>query len=160
MNEHPSHAATHIETEALILKAVAEQLGIPLRQGVDIEFADAVMKVDGAAEDESVLVEIFAHVGKLRGGQKHKVSTDALKLLALAESRPGAKLILAFADHEAASSISGWKKAVLDQRGIERIVVELSEQDRAALVAAQKKGKMINAPLESADSAEAAKKTA
>lgn len=146
MDHHPSYAATHIEKEALILEAVAGQLGVTLRQGVEIKFGDAVMEVDGATEDESVLVEVFAHVGKLKGGQKHKVSTDALKLIALAESRPDAKLILAFADQEAASSIAGWKKAVLDDRGIDRMVAELSDDDMAALVAAQQGGNMVNAP--------------
>lgn len=43
----------------------------------------------------------------------HKVSTDALKLLAIREVHPAARLILAFADEAAAGSVSGWKAETL-----------------------------------------------
>lgn len=150
MTEHLSTAAVQTKMEAVILDALSAQLGVTLEQKVKLEFGDAWMELDGATEDESVLVEVFAHVGKLKGGQRHKVSTDALKLIALSESRPQSRLILAFADQAAASSIVGWKAAVLKHHGIELLVAELSEAEHAELVAAQAKQKMINAPDEGA----------
>jgi hypothetical protein len=44
---------------------------------------DVEVRPDGVDAERTVFVEVFAHVGKLRGGQRHKVSTDALKLLAI-----------------------------------------------------------------------------
>jgi len=38
--------------------------------------------------DRSVFVEVFARIGTLRGGQRHKASTDALKLLAIRDVFP------------------------------------------------------------------------
>lgn len=150
MTNHPSSAEVQTKKEAVILDDVSEQLGVVLQQKVKLEFGEAWMEVDGATEDESVLVEVFAHVGKLKGGQKHKVSTDALKLIALSESRPEAKLILAFADQAAASSVAGWKAAVLKHHGIELLVAKPSEADHAELVAVQEKQEMTNASVEGA----------
>ena len=41
--------------------------------------ANSRVRPDGVGVDASIFVEVFAHIGKLRGGQMHKVSTDALK---------------------------------------------------------------------------------
>jgi hypothetical protein len=150
MNNHPSSSEVQRSKEAVILRAVSNQLGVDLCQKVKLGFGQAWMEVDGATEDESILVEVFAHIGKLEGGQRHKVSTDALKLVALGESRPHARRILAFADQAAASSVAGWKAAVLEHHGIELLAVELSDADRAELVAAQEKQKMVNASPEDA----------
>lgn len=130
----------------MILSAVAKQLGVVLQQKVKLGFEEAWMEVDGATADESVLVEVFAHVGKLRGSQKHKVSTDALKLIALKEARPEARLILALGDQAAVDSVTGWKAAVLKRHGIELLAPQLSDVDLAELLAAQGKQKMVNAP--------------
>ena len=45
-----------------------------------------------------MLVECFAHVGAMKGGQRHKVATDALKLITLGRGKPGARLLLALAN--------------------------------------------------------------
>lgn len=84
-----------------------------------------------------MFVEVFARIGTLRGGQRHKVSTDALKLLAIRDVFPGARLILAFADGQAAASISGWKADALRSNDIEIHTVDLTAAERAALKAAQ-----------------------
>ncbi len=76
------------------------------------------------------------------------MSTDALKLIAVGETRPDARLILAFADQAAADSVSGWKAAVLNRNKVEKMVVEVSDEDRALIVAAQERQRMVNAPAE------------
>jgi hypothetical protein len=47
------------------------------------------VKVDAVADDESVLAEIFARQGRLKGSQQKKVGIDALKLITVARMRPG-----------------------------------------------------------------------
>lgn len=100
------------------------------------------------AKDRSVLVEAYAHIGRLRGAQPNKVCTDALKLLALRESLPLARLILAFADQEAAASIAGWRATVLERNGISIMVAKLPEAQRESIEDVQRKQRMINAPVD------------
>jgi hypothetical protein len=71
-------------------------------------------------------------------------STDTLKLLALRKTHPKARLVLAFADREAADSIVGWRAAVLRQHGIEKIIVDLTDADRERIVRAQELQRMEN----------------
>lgn len=143
---HQSDSSAQRDAEAVVLAGVASQLGVAIHQKVRLEFDAANVELDGASTDESVLVEVFARIGKLRGGQLHKVSTDTLKLLALGEQRPSARLVLAFADQAAADSIVGWRGAVLERNKIEKVVVPLSNDQRAVILAAQAKQNMVNAP--------------
>jgi hypothetical protein len=152
MPKHASDSSVQIAAEATILTALSKAIGIPFSQGVTLPIGAAHVRPDGIAVDESVFVEVFAHIGKLKGGQRHKVSTDALKLLAIRETHPHARLILAFADDAAAASVSGWRAGTLKANGIEIHVVSLSAADRARIEAAQVRQKMVNPPAESVDS--------
>lgn len=142
----PSDSTVQLKAEALILADVGKQLGIELIQKVRVTVGNARAEVDGASADQSVLVEVFARIGRLRGAQLHKVSTDALKLLAIRESRPKSTLVLAFADQEAANSIVGWRAAVLGQNQIEKMVADLPADAREEIRAAQRRQNMGNAP--------------
>jgi hypothetical protein len=141
---HPSNSEAQVIAEAAILDAVGRSLDITLSQGVKVSLGDSHVQPDGVAADYSVFVEVFAHIGKLRGGQRHKVSSDALKLLAIREAHPDARLILAFADEEAAASVSGWKAETLAANGIEIQTVDLGPAVRAEVEAAQARQKMVN----------------
>jgi hypothetical protein len=139
---HQSDSKVQKEAEAIVLAQVSEKLGVPIQQKVRLVLDDAKVELDGASADESVLVEVFARVGKLKGAQLHKVSTDTLKLLALAETRPSARLVLAFADQDAADSVVGWRAAVLARHKIEKVVVELSTEQRQLILDAQAEQKI------------------
>jgi hypothetical protein len=148
MPKHESDSSVQIAAEATILTALSKAIGIPFTQGVTLPVGTAHVRPDGVAADKSAFVEVFAHIGKLKGGQRHKVSTDALKLLAIRETRPSARLILAFVDEAAAASVSGWRADTLRANGIEIRVVSLSAEDRATIEAAQARQKMVNPPAE------------
>jgi hypothetical protein len=141
---HPSNSEAQVAAEWTILYKLGTAIDVALDQGSSVPIGDSEVKPDGAALDNSVFVEVFAHIGQLKGGQKHKVSTDALKLLAIREVHPKARLILAFADEDAARSVSGWKAATLDANKIEIRVVELDPEDRAKIESAQALQRMIN----------------
>jgi hypothetical protein len=110
------------------------------------------MQPDGIDKGETVIVEVFAHVGKLKGGQFHKVSTDTLKLIAMRERHPDAKLILAFVDQQAAASVVGWRAAVLEHCGIEKAVIDISDGERELAQESQIRQRMVNAPADEPDS--------
>ena len=141
---HPSNSEAQVAAEWAILYKLGIVIDVALNQGTSIPVGDSVVKPDGAAMDNSVFVEAFAHIGPLKGGQKHKVSTDALKLLAIRDAHPKARLILAFADEDAARSVSGWKAETLKANGIEIRVVDLDQDERERIEAAQQRQQMVN----------------
>lgn len=104
----------------------------------------AAVQVDGAEEEESAFVEIFAHQGALKGGQRHKVATDALKLITIGRSRPNADLVIVFADEKAASYATKgtWMSEALATWGM--LVIELDEVARDGIRAAQVRQQMVN----------------
>jgi hypothetical protein len=107
---HDSDSLEQRTAEPLILAGVSQAVGVPLAPRSLTLPEGARVEVDGVAEDESVLVEIFAHQGRLKGGQFHKVARDALKLATLKRTRPHARLVIAFGDAEAAACVTagGW----------------------------------------------------
>ena len=104
---HQSDSLEQRTAEPLILAGVSKLLGVELAPRSLRLDRGARVDVDGVAPDESVFVEIFAHQGRLKGGQSHKVARDAMKLITLRRSRPGSKLIIAFGDPEAATCVTG-----------------------------------------------------
>ncbi|MGI9021544.1 MAG: hypothetical protein ACR2G3_12645 [Solirubrobacterales bacterium] len=149
--KHQSDSGVQQEAEAGILASVAAEVGVELKQNVRLDLGDAYVQVDGASPDESLIVEVFARVGRLAGGQLHKVSTDSLKLIALRQSRPDARMLLAFASEEAASSVVGWRRQAIQMWGIEIVTVQPDERTRQAILDAQEQQKMVNPPLGESD---------
>jgi len=143
---HRSDSAVQRDAEASIRDRVAAIVGKELSPATITFDTGAPVQVDGVAADESVLVEIFAHQGKLKGGQQKKVGLDAFKLITLGRSRPAAQLILAFADGEAAAYAlgKGWLAEALSTWKVKVLVVELSVDDREMIRAAQVVQEMRN----------------
>jgi hypothetical protein len=103
--------------------------------------------VDAAAADNSVIAEIFARQGPLKGGQQKKVAVDAFKLLTIGSDHPNAELVLAFADEEAAAYAKGdgWVARALNARRVRVEVVEISPELRNEIRTAQHRQRMVNA---------------
>jgi hypothetical protein len=139
MSTHLSDSAEQRTAEALICAAVAEKIRVALIPGLATLQSGAVVQVDGIGPDFSVLVEIFAHQGVLKGGQKQKVCKDALKLITLRRHYPHARLFLAFADTAAAAyaTTGTWLSRALIEWGVEVVVVQLDAQDREKVLLAQ-----------------------
>lgn len=145
---HQSDSLEQRTAEPLILAGVSKIVGVDLApRSLRLE-RGARADVDGAAVDESVLVEIFAHQGRLKGAQFHKVARDALKLITLGRSRPASKLLIAFGDPNAAACVTGasWLAEALATWRIDVLVVELEDAVRAGLRDAQVRQVMVNPP--------------
>lgn len=71
---------------------------------------DASMKVDGVSSQGPIFCEMFAHIGSLKAGQRHKLKGDVLKLTTLrAVKGPEAKLFIVVADRFAEEYLTrGW----------------------------------------------------
>jgi len=143
---HQSDSHEQRSAEPLIRQAVSTAVGVELEPRSLRLDGGARVDVDGVAPDESVLVEIFAHQGRLKGAQFHKVARDALKLVTLRRSRSSCRLIIAFGDPEAAACVSAgsWLAEALRVWEIEVVVVDLNEDVRASLRSAQARQVMVN----------------
>ncbi len=143
---HQSDSKEQRSAKTLILAKVANHIGCVLAPARVTFDTGTPVQVDGVASDESVFVEIYARQGTLKGGQKKKVAQDALKLITLQRSRPGARLIIAFADEGAARhALQGsWVSEALSNWGIEVLVVQLEETIRGELRAAQARKTTVN----------------
>lgn len=136
------------KAEELIRWQLSEALGIDLRPKDLALGEDATVALDGVSPDETVLVEIFARQGALKGAQRQKVKGDALKLITLASLRPEARLILAFGSEEAARFAleQSWFAEALRIWGVDVYVAELTADVRSGLRAAQARQVMVNPP--------------
>ena len=109
--------------ERLILDGVEREVNVALEPKRLALGSGAAVDVDGVSGDESVLVEVFAHHGQLKGGQPHKIAGDALKLITLAhERRPRPRLVLAFADEKLAEWSAGksWLASMAERSSVGR----------------------------------------
>lgn len=146
MGAEQSDSSEQQAAEELIRQQVAAYLGKDLAPDTLKLDQGAVVQVDGVAPDRSAFVEIFARQGPLKGGQKHKVATDALKLITIGRSRPEADLVIAFADEQAAAYATKgtWMSEALATWGIKVLVVELDEDVRDGIRSAQIRQQMVN----------------
>lgn len=143
---HASDSHEQRLAEPLILASVGQELGVELVPR-SLRLKDgARVDVDGIAPDESVLVEVYAHQGRLRGGQFHKVARDTLELITLKRTRPAAQLVLAFGDPDAAACVTGtsWLAEALRAWEVAVLIAELDDDVRAGLRAAQARQVMVN----------------
>ena len=144
---HRSDSAVQRAAEATILAAVAARLGVALAPRSFVLPNGSRVDVDGTALDASVLVEVFARQGALKGGQQKKVCQDALKLITLRHMHPNARLVIAFADEHASTYASSgtWVAEALSTWGVEVLVVEIDPALRARIREAQARQVMLNA---------------
>jgi len=104
---HVSDSAVQRRAEAVIRDRLAERLRVPLAARTIKLAAGAPVEVDAASPDGSVLAEIFARQGELKGGQQKKVAIDTLKLITVRREHPDTRLVIAFADEEASRYATG-----------------------------------------------------
>lgn len=136
------------EAEIFIAEIVKKWLGCSLQQKVKVFLGDGVhIEPDLYSEDEKIICEIFAHVGALKDGQKHKISQDILKMLLL-EKTTGVqyKKIIVVADDKVAKYLHG-KSFIAEsirQFGIEVKIINLSDEVRISVTNAQIRQIMIN----------------
>jgi hypothetical protein len=100
------------------------------------------IELDGYCESPLILCEAWAHIGSPKSAQKHKVMTDAFKLLyANAHIKGNSKLILLFADKEAALFFQGknWMAQCLKEHNVAVEITELPPERKNEVLIAQKR---------------------
>jgi len=141
----PGDSSEQRSAEQVILDLVGDVEGVTLERYPLLLEDGSRMELDGFSSDPLVLCEAWAHIGAPMSAQKHKVMTDALKLV-VARSSLGpstrCKAILAFCDEDAAGHFNGsttWMAQALRQLDIDVSVVEVPPEVRESIIAAQKR---------------------
>lgn len=144
-NELPAgSSAEQRAAERIMLDLLGARLGVQLDPGRITVPSGARVEVDGTDVDRTILVECWAHQGKPKAAQRHKVLSDALKLTWIASTiYPRPRLVLCLSDQAAAAPFRGtsrtWAGQAFADLGITVEVVELPADVRAAIVAAQQR---------------------
>jgi hypothetical protein len=144
---HQSDSLTQREVETLIIAGLSSKIRRKLAKRKLTLPGGAQVEVNGVSRDESILAEVFAHQGPLKGGQFGKVARDTLKLITLRRRRSKARVILAFADPVPAAQVSGgksWLAEAINTWKVEVVVVKLDQAARNRLLASQKTQRMVN----------------
>lgn len=146
---HPSSSKAQVRAETIIRAEASRVLGCTLEPRRLRVVGGTYVDVDGVSDDPRTLVEIYARVGTLRGGQIKKIAEDILKLTTVRKCNDewtDANAYLVYASQEARDSIRGWLDAAATAWGVQSLVITLPEDVRADLLRAQATQVMINRP--------------
>lgn len=145
---HASDSAAQRDAEREAIAVLSRDIGLPLvPRRLDLGDASCV-NVDGFHDGPpAVLAEVFAHQGPLKGGQRHKLISDAFKLLAASKVlfASGAHVMLVLTDDQAAAGVrAGWRGLALKALGVEVRTVVLPARVSARVRLAQERQRMVN----------------
>src|SRR5580658_10449489 len=146
---HLSDSTEQRTVESFALAEVSKRLGVDLLPRKLQLPGGSYVEIDGATEGPPpVLAEVYAHQGRLKGGQFHKLLADAFKLVAARKlSFPcgHARVLLVLTDDDAARGLrSGWRKAALKAMEVEVLVVALPPEIATTVREAQRRQEMKN----------------
>lgn len=146
-----SKALEQQEAERYISAAAEIWIGCSLEKNTKVYLADGVhIEPDLYSEKDRVICEIYAHIGKLKVGQQHKVSQDILKMILLERSKGVTfRKILIILDDEVEQFLNG-KSFIAEsvrQFGIEIKRIYVPEELRENVENAQKRQVMVNVDL-------------
>jgi len=77
----PGDSAVQRAAETVLLAALVVELGLTFGPGRRVMPDGTRVELDAISEEPPVLVEAWSHQGPPKSAQKHKVMTDALKLV-------------------------------------------------------------------------------
>jgi hypothetical protein len=146
LERHASDSLEQQQAEAFMLKSLAEKLHLSFNKETKLPI-DTGVQPDAIDLNNKVIVEVYAHVGELKGAQLHKVKGDILKLI-FVEEKLGEKWrkILCFEDDAAAKYARGgsWVAEAVRTFGVEVRVAKLSEEQLNQVKLAQRRQRMVN----------------
>ena len=146
MSKHLSDSTEQQTAEGYMLASLQKELGCSFDNHAVLPI-DIGVQPDAIDPRNKIVVEVYARIGEVKGGQLHKIKGDVLKL-ALIDKRLGSgwRKIICFASEEAAKYIKGnsWVAEAAREFNIEVYVVELPEDQKNRVVLAQNRQHMVN----------------
>ena len=134
--------------ESYVIQEIERILGCPLERNVSVQLADNIyINPDFYSNDQTIVGEIYAHVGTLKVGQQRKISQDILKLLLLDKSKDMSyRKIITIVDDTVEKYLKG-KSFIAEsirQFGIEIIRINLPDELYCKIQNAQSRQNLIN----------------
>jgi len=133
--------------EAKAIRRIERQFSIELERNYRIDVGEGRVHVDGFNKGAKrvTLVEVNAHVGKMKPAQRDKVLKDALKMFIVSRKRPAdwhgkdVRRVLVFVDQEALSSFgpNSWGRTAFAALHTETVVSKCTRAERRRLQNAQ-----------------------
>ena len=146
MSKHLSDSSEQQTAEAYMLKSLEQVLGLHFDPGAVLPI-DVGVKPDAIDPINKVVVEVYARVGEVKGGQLQKIKGDILKLALIGKNLgKGWRKILCFASDEAAKYIQGesWVAEAAREFEVEVHVMPLTSEQESKVIAAQRRQRMVN----------------
>ena len=149
-NEHNSSSHIQKKAEEWIFERVQERLNIQLANNLRVTLANngsTYIQPDFYSEDQGVVGEIFAHIGRPKKAQDNKIANDILKMLLLEKIRERQyRKIIVVCDEAENEKLHG-KSALAEsirRFGIEIMYVKVDGTMRKEILQAQERQKMTN----------------
>lgn len=146
MTQHKSDSSEQLHIEQQILSSIAARLNLHFDPAYRLAIG---VQPDGIDPEKKVIVEVYAHVGRLKGAQLHKVKADLLKLTYIeAMLGPGWRKVICFCSSDAAAFLLGesWAAKAARIFGIEIIVEPITSEQELQIKRVQERQRMVNAP--------------
>ena len=150
-NLHKSSAHVQMQVEELIFHKVEDLLGVTLHKNKKIFLADnafTYIQPDFYSEEDCIIGEIFAHIGKPKKAQDNKIANDILKMLLLEKiTNKQYRKMIVVCDEAEQKKLQGLSALAESIRlfGIEIMCIDLDKNTRNQIIDAQKLQKMVNA---------------
>ncbi|CDW96516.1 MULTISPECIES: hypothetical protein [unclassified Thiomonas] len=149
MAQHKSNSSVQKWAEQLILQTVKDELNLNFSPCEECEeIARLGVCPDGVDVNNKTVIEVYSHVGKLKGAQLHKIKGDILKLVYIDKSLNSEwKKLICFCDNEAANFLLGdsWAARAAKIFGIQIHIAEIDSDAKKKITDAQTKQLMVNA---------------
>ena len=149
-NSYKSSSHVQMQAEKVIFSKVEGLLNIKLERNKKIYLADnafTYMQPDFYSEEQCVVGEIFAHIGKPKKAQDNNIANDILKMLLL-ERITGNKYrkIIVVCDAAEKKKLEGQSVLAesIRQFNIEVLYIEIDADTQKQILAAQELQKMTN----------------
>lgn len=149
-NSHKSSAHVQMQAEEVLFHKVEDLLNVNLNKNKKIFLADnafTYIQPDFYSEEDGIIGEIFAHIGKPKKAQDNKIANDILKMLLLEKktSKQYRKIIVV-CDEDEQKKLKGLSALAESIRefDVEIMYIELEENIRNQIIEAQKLQRMTN----------------
>ena len=149
-NSHKSSAHVQMQVEEVLFHKVEDLLNVNLNKNKKIFLADnafTYIQPDFYSEEDGIIGEIFAHIGKPKKAQDNKIANDILKMLLLEKktSKQYRKIIVV-CDEDEQKKLKGLSALAESIRefDVEIMYIELEENIQNQIIEAQKLQRMTN----------------
>ncbi len=139
---HPGDSPEQRAAEETLIAGLARGLGVMLAKKLIALPEGGVLEIDGVSASPPIICEAWAHLGSAKTAQKHKLLTDAFKLIYAAQFLPKeTRKVIVVADPKAVRHLDGkgWMAQTLRASRVEIEVVDLPTETIEALRRAQER---------------------